>query len=249
MPCKKLLEFFQRTSRCSPDGLPAADGFSREHAALRADYRAVLELAPLAKPRLAAHRHALSKYARAGQTGLGGNDRVRPNLTVVPHVYEIVQFHAFGDARVVERTAIDRAVRSDFYFVANLRDSRLRKFPVLPFTEGIAETIRPNHRAGMYLHAAPQAHAGIQRDARVNAPILPDPAARANHRASADLRARADVRIFANHDVWPDAHSRAEPPERRDDRLWMNPRGDCRAPEQQLRSSSERHLRLRAPQN
>src|SRR5260370_23118674 len=102
IPCEQLFEFLQRTSRCSPNCLPAANGFSTEHAALPADYCAILKLAPLAKACLPAHSHVLSKYARAGQTHLSRNHRVRPDLTVVPHVREIVQLHAFRDAGVVE---------------------------------------------------------------------------------------------------------------------------------------------------
>src|SRR5437016_7087004 len=102
IPGEQLFEFFQRTSRCSPNGLSAANGFSSEHAALPADHRTVFQLAVLAKPRLPAHRHALSKYARARQAHLSGNHRVRPDLTVVPHVNEIVQLHAFRNAGVVK---------------------------------------------------------------------------------------------------------------------------------------------------
>src|SRR5229473_1910387 len=49
IPCEKLFEFRQRTSRCSPNRLAAANGFSSEDAALPADYCTVLEFAPLAK--------------------------------------------------------------------------------------------------------------------------------------------------------------------------------------------------------
>ena len=72
---------------------------------------------------------------------------MRPDLTVVPHVHQIVQFHAFRDAGVVERTAIDRGVRSDFHVIANLHDPHLGKLPVLPLTKRVTETLRSNHRA------------------------------------------------------------------------------------------------------
>src|SRR5438309_9242399 len=70
IPCKQLFEFLQRTSRCSPNCLSAANGFSSEDAALPADHRTVFQLAALAKPCLSAHSHALSKHARARQTHL-----------------------------------------------------------------------------------------------------------------------------------------------------------------------------------
>src|SRR5437870_1878719 len=53
----------------------------------------------------------------------------------------------------------------------------------------------------MNLHATPQPYASIQRDPRVNSALLTDPAARADHRVCADLRAGADVCILANFDL------------------------------------------------
>src|SRR6266566_4728313 len=100
----------------------------------------------------------------------------------------------------------------------------------------------------MNLHATPQPYASIQRDPRVNSAILTDPAARADHRVCADLRAGADVCIFANHGIRPDTHFRRYARERRDDRRRMNPRGNRGAPEQQLGGPRERHLGLRAAQ-
>src|SRR3989475_6858946 len=63
IPREQLFEFLQRTSRCSPNSLTPANGFSSEHPALPANHRAVLQLAALAKSRLSAHNHLLSKYA------------------------------------------------------------------------------------------------------------------------------------------------------------------------------------------
>src|SRR5882762_11811456 len=49
IPCEKLFEFLQRTSRCSPNRLTAANGFPSEHAALSADHCTVLQFASAPK--------------------------------------------------------------------------------------------------------------------------------------------------------------------------------------------------------
>src|SRR5260370_28201137 len=147
-----------------------------------ADHRLVLYLASLSEARLPAHYHVPSKYARAGQTHLSRDHGVRPNLTVVSYLHEVVQLHAFRNAGVIQRTAINRGVRSDFHVIANLNNPRLGEFPISPFSERIAETIPANHRSRMNLHAPPQAYSCIQGHARANPAILANPTARANHR-------------------------------------------------------------------
>src|SRR6266849_2857733 len=102
IPGKELLEFPQRTSRRSPNRLTTANSFSTEHTALTADHRPIFQFAALAKASLPAYNHSLAKYARAGQAHLCRNHGVCTDLTVVPHVDEIVQLHSFGDAGVVE---------------------------------------------------------------------------------------------------------------------------------------------------
>src|SRR5260370_7967618 len=100
---------------------------------------------------------------------------MRSDLTVVPHVHKIVQLHAFRDARVIERPAIDRGVRSDFHIVGNLHNPRLGEFPVLPFPKRITETVRPNHRSAMNPYTPPQPCAPIHLDPRANPPIPTNP--------------------------------------------------------------------------
>src|SRR5882762_18501 len=85
-PDVELLKFSERTGWRSPNGLAAANGFPAKHAALPANYRAILQFAALAKARLPAHNHVLPKHARSGQPCLCRNDCVRSDLTVVPHV-------------------------------------------------------------------------------------------------------------------------------------------------------------------
>ncbi len=141
----------------------------------------------------------LPKSQEPERPDLRRDHRVRADLAVVADVHEIVQFHAFGDARVVERAAIDRRVRSDFDIVGNFHDARLRKFPVPPFAVRVAKSVCANDRAGMNFHAMPDADAGVKSDARMNPAILADPAACADHGMRADLRSLADMCIFADH--------------------------------------------------
>jgi hypothetical protein len=84
---------------------------------------------------------------------------VRPDFHVVANMDKIIQFHAFTNTRVVEGTAINRRVCSDFNVIANFHDTRLRKFPVAPFPVCKAKAIRSDDRAGMNLHTMADANA------------------------------------------------------------------------------------------
>src|SRR6266700_1738946 len=124
---------------------------------------------------------------------------MRANLDVVADMHQIVELHAFRDARVVQRAAVDGAVRADLDIVANLYNSRLRKFPVAAFAECVAKSVRAQHRAGVNLHAISNSNAVVERYARMDAAVLANPATGANHTMRADLSIRADKRVFSDH--------------------------------------------------
>src|SRR5437667_1762399 len=147
-------------------------------------------------------------------------------MAVVADVYKIVELHPFPNARIVQRASVNRGVRSDFHVVSDFDDARLRKLPVLPVLLGIPKTVRTEHRSRMNLHAMPDSYAAIKRHARMNAAILADPAPRANHGVSANLRPSADVRVFANHRVRTDANAGRDASKRSNDCRRVNSGGD-----------------------
>src|SRR5262249_34259211 len=191
-----FLEFIQRASRSSPHDLPIADGLAGRNPGLRAGDGPVFERAAFGDTDLAANNDVMPKNARAGDAGLRGNDGVRADLDVVPDVDQIVELNAFGDARVVERAAVNRRIRPDFHVIRDFNDSDLRKFPVPAFAIGITEAVCTQHSARVNLHAIADANVGVHRNARVNAAIIADPAARSDHAVRTYLRVFPYMPVF-----------------------------------------------------
>src|SRR2546430_1505719 len=84
-------------------------------------------------------------------------------MAVVPDVHKIVQLHAFSNARVFQRPAVNRGVRTDFYVVSDFDDACLRKLPIPPVPLSIPKTVRAEHPSRMNLHAMPDSNAAIKR--------------------------------------------------------------------------------------
>src|SRR5208282_5338526 len=180
------------------DCLCAANAFAAENTGLTANDGAVFEMALLPKTRLAAHHYVLAEIARAGKTDLCGHNGVRADLAVVCDVHQVIQFNAFPDARVVERTAINGRVGANLNVVRDFDDSGLRKFPVAALALRVAETVGSNHGSRVNFHAMPDANARVKSDARMDPAVIADPAACADHAVCANLRAFADVGVFAD---------------------------------------------------
>ena len=71
-------------------------------------------------PSLPANHNVMAQRTRPRNSRLRRDHRVRADLYVVPDVHQIVQLHAFVDARIVQRAAIDRRVRANLHVVADL---------------------------------------------------------------------------------------------------------------------------------
>ena len=163
---------------------------------------------------------------------LRGDHGVRADLAVVADVHEIIELDAFGDARVVERTAVDGGVRADFHIVGDFDNSCLRKFPILPFSLRVTETVCADDCSGMNLHAMADAHAGVESDSRMNAAVFANPATCSDYGMCADLCACADVGVLSDDGVGTDARARGDAGQRSNDGGRMNAGGDGRPPEE-----------------
>src|SRR5437667_3465513 len=183
-----LFELFERAGRGTPDRLASADGLPAEHPRLSSNHGAVFQFAAFAESRLPSDDNILADDTRTGKSHLRGHDGVRANLAVVANVHQVVEFHALGDARVIERTAVNRRVGANFDIIANLHNPNLRELPLPPFPESVAESVRANHGAGMNLHAVADANVVIQGHPRMNAAVFANPTAHADHAVGAYLR-------------------------------------------------------------
>src|ERR1041385_108986 len=113
---------------------------------------------------------------------------MRAALHIMADMDQVIELHPLGDAGVIQRTAINGRILSDFQVTANLENSLLRKFPMPAFSERVAESIRAEYGAGVNLYAVPDAHTRVNRHARVDSAVVADPGSRSNHEIGADLR-------------------------------------------------------------
>src|SRR6516164_11204713 len=121
-------------------------------------------------------------------------------------MHQVVELHPFSNPRVVERSPINRCIRPNFRVLADLHDPRLRKFPVALSIESVPESIRSQHRSRMNLCAISHPDPRIQRHPRVYAAMRANPTTRSDHTVRPDLRALANMHVFANHGIGADAH-------------------------------------------
>jgi hypothetical protein len=175
---------------------------------------------------LPADHDMMTKRTRAGNSGLRGDHRMHANLHVVSYVDEVIELHAFRDARVAQRAAIDSGVCANLHVIADLHDAYLGKFPVAAIAVNVAETIGANHGSGVNFDAMADPRPRINDHMRVNPAIFADPASRADDTMGTNLRTFADMRVFGNHRVRANADVFSKMGQRGDDRSPVNPCGD-----------------------
>src|SRR5262249_33063723 len=192
---------------------------------------------------------ATANRAGAGNSRLRGNHNLCANLHIVSDMDQVIQFYAFGDARVVERAAIDRGVCANLDVVADFHNSSLRKLPILPFSESVSKAVRADHRSRMNFDPMSDSNVVIQDHTWMNAAVFANPTAGANHAVRANLGSRSHARVFADHRVWTDTCVFCDACERRNDRGRMDSQSNWRAVQQQGCRSGESELGVSGPQN
>src|SRR2546430_15926594 len=165
---------------------------------------------------LSANNHVMPQHARTGNPSLCGNHRVRSNLHVVSDMYQIIDFDAFGNTRIVQRAAIDRGVRADLHVVTYFYDTSLRKFPVPAFAKRVAETVRSQNSSRVNLDAIAYSRIRIKVHARMDSAVVSNPTPSADHAVRANLRFLTNMNVFADHRVGTDAGARRDFCQRRD---------------------------------
>jgi hypothetical protein len=142
-------------------------------------------------------------------------------------LHQIIYFRAFANDRRAERAAVNRHVRSDFHVVADDDAADLRHFTVSAGVKHIAETVRTDHRAGVYSHALAKFRARIKRDVGEQHDLLAQSAIRSDEIAAMQGDARSDPRSFADNAVRSDVRGGINLSGRRHNRRRVDP---CRQP-------------------
>src|SRR6202022_1295746 len=208
--------------------------------------RSIFQRAVVRNPHLSTNYHSLSKGTRPGNPGLRCDHCVHANLHVMPHMAQIVELHSPCNPRFLQWASVNCSVRPDLDIIANLHNTRLRKFPVAFAIERKSKTVRAQHRSRMNLHPMPNAHRCIESDVRMDPAIFSNPATGPDNGVRPDLRSRPDMRIFSNYRKRPEAHIRTNSSQIRHNSSWMYPHGNrCRL-QQNSRRLGERHFRFLA---
>src|SRR5687767_13487299 len=132
---------------------------------------------------LPADHAALTDRRAAGDTRLPRHDGVRTDMHVVGDVHLIVELHAVADHGVLDRAAIDRALRADLDIVADADRADLRDFHPRAAVRRKAEAVGADDDAGMQDAAVADHDVGIDGDVRDEPGVGAD-ARTAHHDAS-----------------------------------------------------------------
>ena len=162
-PSVLFLEFIKWARRSPPNGLAPTNRFSCQDPRLRAKDGVVLDLSMVRYPDLASYDDALANRTTAGDTGLRRQYRMLADANVVGHLNQVIDFYSACDRGDVERTSINRRVRTDFHVVADLNAPDLREFPVTALTEDVAESVAAYDCAGMDFDAVEALQSMLER--------------------------------------------------------------------------------------
>src|SRR3954468_2572115 len=157
-----------------------------------------------AKPAIFPYPCAAGDSRASGYSGMGTDMAVVANLDL------IVQFHAFFDDGIVQRSTVDGRVCTDLNIIADDDAADLWNFKPASFIHRHAKTICANDYAGMQNDALSDfafmidSDAGMQSRTGSNTSILADETVCADHNLVADFRAAFDDR------TGPDAGGRGD---------------------------------------
>src|SRR5579883_2356189 len=193
-----------------------------DYTRLRGDLSARSYLEMRGEPRLRSHGDEIAKLGRAGDPRLRDNQTMPADPHVLRDLYEIVDLRAFADHRIVERTAIDRRIRSDLDIVLKDHPADLRHFQMIALAGHETESILADRRAGVnddaiadesIGNAYPRANCAIapDLDVRSDNDIGPHNGIGANLRIGADDRARIDDHVVLDPRIRMNRHAGAHP--------------------------------------
>ena len=92
--------------------------------------------------RAAANRALRTDDGTSGDASAARNGGVTPNAHVVPHLYQVVQLYAIFYHRVLQSTAVNTGVGTNFHIIANRHRTQLLNFFPAVAIRCKAESIR-----------------------------------------------------------------------------------------------------------
>src|SRR5262249_23557030 len=110
---------------------------------LRSDDHSVADPRIVLDSCLACHDHMITSLAASSDTDLSAEQVVTTDLVVVTDHPQVVDLGPLADPGGLERTAVDRAVRTDLHVGADLEPAGMGDLDMPPFSLAIAETIPP----------------------------------------------------------------------------------------------------------
>ena len=133
---------------------------------MASNHRAGFDAGVIAYTDLSSHDDIIFDGDTAGEAGLGGDNYVFSDLTVVANVDQIVDLCALADSGFIQRAAVDGGVGSDFHVVFDYQAADLRGLLVASclLLSDVAETFAAENRSGLDDDAVAQGCAGVNGD-------------------------------------------------------------------------------------
>src|SRR6185437_270611 len=170
--------------------------------------------------------HAVTADHRASRDARAARDRrVRADAHVVANLDEIVELHAVLDHRVVDRTAVDRGIRTDLDIRADVHAADLWHLHPRARFLGESKSVAADHRAGMDERARADHNTLAECYARDEPHFLFELGARPDHRMRPDDRTRADLSPGADDGERGDMRGAVDADAGSDDGARVNARG------------------------
>ena len=123
--------------------------------------------------RLPAHLHEVAQDGRTADSNLGGDHAALPNSDIAAELDEVIDARAGSDARIVERTAVDRRVRADLDVIPDHDPAKLRCRHVATVMKAEAEPLWTDPHARKQHHAVTE-QGMVQACPRLDPAVRPE---------------------------------------------------------------------------
>ena len=188
-------------SRSGVAGMPImrqAGGHVVDHAGHGPQHRSVADVDMVADAHLAGHHHVVAGGGAAGDAHLRAEHVVPADAAIVGDHHQVVDLRAFADHGGAVGAAVDRRAGADLDVGAQLDVAQLGGKLMPAIDQLVAESIGPQHRAGVDQAARADDRVFIEHCIGENSHVLADPRAGHDVDARMDRAAGADGHVVAD---------------------------------------------------